>query len=262
MEWIFIVVLAALAAGGVVIYLMKGMSNPEKYIPHAHFSVAFATLLLVIVGIWGVIETRGALESTQRAWISPLGAQLAVALELKQGIHITIAFINSGREPATDVSVKIRNDTIDAFDPQFADLSKIQFPNNVSCDDTSPVKDQAIIAPSSPGIGTGWNVDSLHGEPTMVVTQDIIDGKKFYVFTGCVAYRTYEATHKASFCYVMEYNTSIPSALPPNIVIAPAASPTARTEQPGSAPGQTVSPKPTTMHSYVFATCAHGFSAN
>lgn len=92
------------------------MADFEKYVPQAHFSVALATFFLVIVGIWGVIETKDALEASQRAWVTPIGAQLTQQLSKDQGIHFGVMFINPGHEPATDIAFKIQNDTIDSYD--------------------------------------------------------------------------------------------------------------------------------------------------
>jgi hypothetical protein len=95
------------------------MTSFESYVPGSHVANAIATIVLVLIGIWGVVETKGALEATQRAWVTPLGAQLLRQLETDQGIRVVLTFINPGREPATDVAFKFKSATIDRYNPQY-----------------------------------------------------------------------------------------------------------------------------------------------
>ncbi len=193
------------------------MSNLERY------SVAAATLLLVIVGIWGVFETKGALEATQRAWITPIGANLLQQLQLDQGIRFAVLFINPGREPAIDIGFKIKSDLIDKYNTQFTSIDDVTVPENTSCDGLSTIKGRAIMSPSGGSlIAVGWNFDSRHSERPFLVDDEILNGRKFYVVSGCAAYNTYSKPHKTSFCYILERRAGIQQTGPPNVVYNPA----------------------------------------
>jgi hypothetical protein len=233
------------------------MTDLDKYIPHAHFSVAAGTVLLVVVGVWGVCETKKALELTQRAWVSPLGAQLSVRLEANKGIHFAISVINSGREPAIDITSRLQSHVIDRYDSRVTDMINIVVPPNTSCDNIEPVTGRSIIPPTPQGAANQWFLDSQHGEPSLLADDSIARGDKFYVAEGCFAYRTYQTKHIISYCYIMEFDEikinigSNIAALPPNIVLpALFVPPTDGTIEAVSA------------HVFTFAPCSIGFEAN
>jgi hypothetical protein len=164
------------------------MSKIEQYTPHAHFSVAAATVLLVVVGIWGVIETKSALEATQRAWIVPLGAQLSSQLETDQGVRFATILSNVGREPATAINYRFKTSTIDAYNPQFTSMYDVVIPENTSCNGLEPIEARSILPPSTTLIpGVAFNFDTRHAEPPFLVDNRILNGNKFLVITGCDA---------------------------------------------------------------------------
>jgi hypothetical protein len=209
-------------------------------------SVAIATALLVAVGIWGVLETKSALKATQRAWVSPIGAQLTAALEKNKPIHFAVFLINTGREPAVDVNFQIENSTIDKYDPQYTDMINIKVPENNACNNLSTKTSQRVLAPSNQNIFIANNFDSLHGNPTLVASDDIISGNKFYAINGCIIYNTYEEPHTSRFCYILE-KTDVPSGETNPLNIPTISLPNYK-------------PLMTTKSN--FATCATGFSAN
>jgi hypothetical protein len=234
------------------------MADFEKYVPHAHFSVAAATFFLVGVGVWGVIATKSALEATQRAWVSPLGAQVSVRPEVNRGIHFAINLTNTGREPAVDLNYKVQNHIIDAYDSRFADMTNIVVPQNTACDNLHPVKGRSIVAPAVQNFpGIAWTFDSQQGDPSLLADDKIVNGIKFYVAEGCFVYDTYQAPHKTSYCYILEYDEmkisvgSSPAILAPNIILPPNAT------IPGVDPNQVI-----TAHTYVFSPCSTGFEAD
>ncbi|MGA2492001.1 MAG: hypothetical protein ABSF67_03520 [Roseiarcus sp.] len=231
------------------------MSNFEKYVPHAHFSVAAATVFLVVVGVWGVLETKHALESTQRAWISPISAQLNVKLEASKGIRFQVNILNSGREPAVDVNFRIQNAIIESYDPRVTDMSNITVPQNSSCSTLEPLEGRLIIPPTSQGVLFQENLDSQHGEPSLLADDKMISGSKFYVAEGCIAYKTYQSRHISSFCYIMEFDEGTANIgpnsgmIPPSVVLPVGFNiPTDHNE--------TIS-----VHVHNFAPCSTGFDA-
>jgi hypothetical protein len=104
----------------------------------AHVATAVATGFLVVVGVWGVWETKKALELSQRAWLSPIDAQLVIPLEIGKPIHFRLILQNTGREPARDVHFHLLNSTIEAYDPVTVSMNNITVPDNTSCDGIRP----------------------------------------------------------------------------------------------------------------------------
>jgi hypothetical protein len=173
-----------------------------RFVPHSHLANAVATAVLVAVGIWGVLETKNALELSQRAWVSPIGGRLTAPLQKDRAVHFAVFFLNTGREPAVDVASRIQNSTIDAYDPQTTDIRTIKVPDNTSCSNLSTEKGSVLIAPSPQGTATILIFDSIHGDPPLYVDDKIVNGTKFYVLRGCLVYKTYEKVHHSSFCYI------------------------------------------------------------
>jgi hypothetical protein len=187
---------------------------------------AIATIFLVLVGAWGIYEGKNALELAQRAWIVPIGAQLLLKVEPNRGIRLGVNIINPGREPAIDVNVRIQNHVIDKYAARVTDMTNVTVPANTACDNLEPIVGRSIIGPSQPGGAFQWNVDSQHGEPSLLGDENIATGNKFYVVEGCFAYMTYQKRHTSSFCYVMEFDDATLSLtpnsfVPQNVVLPP-----------------------------------------
>jgi hypothetical protein len=223
-----------------------------RYLGTADAWTALATIFLVIVGIWGVTETRHALELSERAWLSPVGGQITKMPEKTKGIHFAVNFSNSGREPATDLNFRAQNSTIDAYEGEFTDMINIKVPENTACFNLEPARKRAVIAPN---ITFGFTYDSLRGEPAFIADDAIINGSKFLVINGCVAYRSLEKTHHTSFCYVVESSNATPQNQNVTIVLNAG-------QAPVSVP--VISPAPSPGgggRNYLLAPCAAGFDA-
>jgi hypothetical protein len=175
----------------------------------AHFGTAIATAVLVGVGIWGISATRNSLELSERAWISTTGASLRVdpnanqptPLQKNQPIHFAISFINSGRQPALDINWRIKNASIDSFNYHLSSMDEIVVPHNTSCSGLAIEKGRFTM---TPGLLSTLEFDTAHGDPQFYADDRIVDGSKFYVVLGCLAYTTFEAARHSGFCYVFE----------------------------------------------------------
>jgi|GEM_PF-4801898 len=219
--------------------IKKVLQSIGNFMPNANIWNAVATVFLVIVGIWGIIVTKRALELNERAWIAPLTAQLTTAPENGSPLHFIIAFINSGRQPARDVTFAIQNAAIDSFDPLKSDMYDIVVPPNTSCANLVSGKGRVIIPPVSTGGAFSNQFDTIRGSPPFYADDRILNGSKFYVVRGCVAYNTYETIHRTAYCYVLQALTQFQN--PPQ--------------------GQ-VPPNVANGRAFVFATCAGGFDAD
>ena len=179
---------------------------------------ALATALIGFVAIlqWLTFEkTDETLKIQQRAWVSPIGAGLRINPPIKDdGISFALSFLNSGREPATGIKIKIENSTIDSYDPKFTDVSTITVPTNHSCVGLLPDVGRAIIPPTGNALAQ-ISQNSIHGDPRMVTDDRIISGAKFYVVQGCAAYWTQNKIRHSSFCYILEsyFQPPIPQRL-------------------------------------------------
>jgi hypothetical protein len=183
----------------------------------AHWANAIATAFLVVLGIWAARATQNALELSQRAWLSPVGAQITpleikpaestqgaptpIFLKKDQPIHFALAVTNSGKQPALDIKVRILNYTIDGFDLEKTTMEALEVPDNTSCNGLLPEKGRLSIAPSAVAY---HNLSSAFGEPSFTADDKIVSGEKFYVVRGCIAYETFGAVHRSGFCYFLE----------------------------------------------------------
>jgi hypothetical protein len=172
----------------------------ERYVPPSHIVNALCTGMLVIVGAWGIYEGENALQLTQRAWLTPVGAQLTSKIENNKPSHFLVFVQNSGREPARDVSFIIDNLTIGRFDPVNGTMDSVEIPNSRKCDKVPAIKGKTIVTPA---VQTGLGLDSAHGEPPFYANEQILGASKYYVVRGCIAYNTYDVTHHTAFCYVL-----------------------------------------------------------
>ena len=197
--------------------------------------ITYFTLLLVVVGFlqWRTLaKTDETLRLQQRAWLTPVGADLGPIPVKDEMIGFGIRLINSGREPATSINVKILNSTIDGISTKATNLADVDVPENTSCDGLKPQRGRADIPPT----GTGYTTitqGSGFGEPRLVADDKIVSGDKFYLVRGCLAYLTQEKEKHSAFCYILA------SVLPP---------PTPQNHSP--------------IRAYGFVTCRNGFDAN
>jgi hypothetical protein len=170
----------------------------------AHSATAAFTAFLVGVGIWGIRETRHALELTQRAWVIPMGAQLYLPLERDKPVHFGVLTINTGREPAQDVNLRVENSTIDSHNPVTSSISNVKITDDRPvCEGVHPEKSRQVFTPSLTNLGYYNSVDSSYGDPPFLVDNRVLNGEKFYVVRGCFAYVTYDVPRHATFCYIL-----------------------------------------------------------
>src|SRR5271157_2354112 len=194
----------------------------------AHWVNAIATATLVVVGIWAAIATQNALQLSERAWVSPLGAQIralpavdiakdaptSVYVEKDKPIYFYVILNNSGREPALNLNTRLLNYTIDGYDPKRTTLASISVPENTACENLQPEEGRPPIAPSSPSYNM---LSSVFGEPSFTADEKVVSGEKVYVIVGCSAYLTFGSVHRSGFCYMFETGhvvNTVPNAAP------------------------------------------------
>jgi hypothetical protein len=218
-------------------------------------------MFLVSVGVWGIIETRGALELSERAWLAPGSPPiLLTSVERNEPIRFGLQFVNSGRQPAYDVTIAIQNFTIEAYNTEFVSLPDIVVPTYRDCGGLSAVPGRAVYAPSQPGYNYLVVEDSMHAQPVFRVDEQIMNGTRFYGINACIAYNTFSKSHHTALCYILSRNRSeavINPLRPPPPTTSPQSA--APTTSPQSAPAQPVQQG---QYQYIFITCASGFNAD
>jgi hypothetical protein len=120
----------------------------------AHWANAIATAFLVGLGIWAAKATQRALELSERAWLSPVGAaikpveikpadspkgaNILVYVEKDRPIYFILFLNNTGKEPALNLHVRILNSTVDGYDSAKTTMESIEVPENTSCENLKP----------------------------------------------------------------------------------------------------------------------------
>jgi hypothetical protein len=165
---------------------------------------AIATIFLVFVGGWGVHKTDEALELSQRAWLSAIGAGLLGPLEKNSSIHFQVNIMNSGKEPAHNVTFAIKGYTIAAYDTNLVTMDDIIVPGTSDCSGLVPKSGKAPIAPN---LFFSEFFDSAHSEPVVLVDDSIVDHSKYYALRGCIAYETFGRIRHSAFCYILAFQS-------------------------------------------------------
>jgi hypothetical protein len=228
----------------------------RRWFKSAEFWTALATMFLALLAIVSAIIAKQTLELSERAWVSPTGAGILVPPEKTKGIHFTVNILNSGREPATDLHWRFLASTISGYDPEYTDMSNIKVDKNTACDNLMPETERAVAPPN---VVAGWSMDTLRAEPAFVADDGILNGTKFLVINGCLAYRTFEKVHRSSFCYVLESSKPQPNKQNVTIVVNPSGAGGVPGQPPISIPVPPSPPQPADARAYNFASCATGW---
>lgn len=209
----------------------------SRYSPPADVSSALATILLVVVGVWGVEETKHALETSERAWIGIGGVQGTQNPVKGDPFHYQINYIDSGKEPATHVAFAQTASPIDV--PMNDDFSLITLPPNTTCDSLAPANGSVAV----PNVATGRGMDTGRGDRPLFISDEMMHGNKYIVIQGCIAYTTVGKPHHSAWCAIVEIKPT-----PAAVTITPATSTATPTQVPTVGVGSFL--------------CATGFSAD
>jgi hypothetical protein len=144
-----------------------------------------------------------------------VGARLTRALEKDKPVEFEVVVINTGREPARDVSFRFLNSTIEGYDQPTTSFYDIQTPTGSPCEGLRPEKDRVVFPPSIANISAFHRLNSLHGAPGYTIDEKLIDGQRFYVVSGCMVYITFGSAHHSTFCYILETRRSPAEPGPP-----------------------------------------------
>ena len=172
---------------------------------------AIATIMLVVVGIWGIFATENSLELSERAWLGSSGSMVSLQPTAAQPLHYVLLFMNSGKEPALDLNFAQDSGSIEV--PPNDDLANAVTRDNVTCDNLMPLKGGGVVLP---GAGLQRGIDTGRGAHPIFVNDDVLKGRHYIYTQGCVAYRSFGRVHHTSFCFLYQIKPlPTPAAMPP-----------------------------------------------
>jgi hypothetical protein len=184
----------------------------RKADPVSHFTkwLAGFTGALVLVAFlqWWTLEntdrtTREALIVANRAWISPVRAELVTGVDDPEGPTVMVHYQNVGRTPALDVRVGMGPVAVDVDRPVSMSREYPQTPLwdglastfKETCNKNETISGMGAVYPSATTEGnvpsrmtTGWSKDKL------------LKGTQIIVVTSCFTYRTMEQVHHSGSC--------------------------------------------------------------
>jgi hypothetical protein len=154
--------------------------------------------------------SRDALIAAERAWVGPRNARIDAAPTFTNDLDIFIDYQNSGREPAIETIW----DT-DLFTATDEEENNGTIPRRIDnfiakCKTMWKPFQATVVYPSSGGIGSGYVLTKTLLKDS--IDDDVIEGTKMIVISGCFVYRTVQTIHRSWFCYFYRNGRTKPAA--------------------------------------------------
>jgi hypothetical protein len=175
------------------------------------------TLVSAIVALLGLIALYlsiiGADDSTlraNRAWIAPGPMVLNWPLEQLGPVRIALHIENTGREPAIDIAYAF-NEFLVPYIPE-GPGNRIITQVNKTCDGLHPTAAEGMVlypAKSNVAILSGFEDTPANRE----IAAKARNREDSLIVEGCIAYRTFGATHMSKFRYFLR-DVAGPSCAP------------------------------------------------
>jgi hypothetical protein len=159
-------------------------------------------------GIASAKTARDSLVANQRAWVGPRNAKSEKAPELEKDLPLIVEYQNTGREPALETIFDVDVFTATEEEDQGGQVARKvnEFVNQCKIKWT-PLH-ATVVFPSSVGVGSaGYTMSRT--VPAEMIDQDVVDGQKAIVVSGCFVYKT--AIHHSSFCYFFKTKKTQPA---------------------------------------------------
>jgi hypothetical protein len=159
--------------------------------------VAAALSLLTMGILWFTLtDSRKATEEANRAWLAPIGELMDAPPRLGEGWNTTVQFHNVGKEPALDVQYKFESTTAPG-NPELVESGGTGLPTNNVCGRITPYEKGTVVY-------TEHDYSEYHLIRIDKQEQNNVMSKKTtLVGMGCLAYRTFEKSHRAGFCFYL-----------------------------------------------------------
>jgi hypothetical protein len=195
-----------------------------------------------LLGLGGLILTlqqaRTSTVAANRAWLSPITGVFYPVPAVGQPAQVAIQFVNSGHEPAVDVTFSVRFDT--APMPQNKNLMDTEKVTDNVCDPIPNFLKTGVVSPGGP-----WEaVVSTNGNGNNILWDLSLDAEHTLLrVKTCAKYISFNETHYTASCRLFDIQTYIQTRTPsPN----PAGQGTMPRTAQGATEPQEALPGPTT----------------
>lgn len=162
------------------------------------FWLVIGTWALAVVGGIGILDSRRAVESSERAWLAPLGGQLKGAPAKGQPLDYVVFYRNVGKDPALKFTEAHTSGHIAMPDMLHGQLPAI--PENDTCVGLHPTFEK-VVYPSSQNLNEGYEL-YLQIRPDAV--DGIIERMTLEYVQGCFAYESMGSPHHSSYCFFLD----------------------------------------------------------
>ena len=178
--------------------------------PDASKILAFATILLVVIGYWTLRDYEVTLERSERAWVGPVDVKIDAAPQKDKDVKITVSVRNTGKEPAIDVF-----HDINPFIVHKGEFSEVVGERAMSeyvdwCLSQPSRRRQQVLYPSS-GFGAGF--DYTNTIDKTLVDDALINGDDIILVRGCLVYSTFAKMRHSAFCSFYKEKVTDPAHL-------------------------------------------------
>jgi hypothetical protein len=146
------------------------------------------------------ITLRDTLVSTNRAWLTPVTAQIQDVLVTDQPFHFTVKYGNPGKEPASGFAAQEDVGTINALPTPQTSLYSVFHKSNLKdvCKRTKASEDGSIVYPSSSTNNYTYDVTT----DDFKITPEILNRRQLIFVHGCFAYLSFSEERKSEYCFV------------------------------------------------------------
>ena len=179
---------------------MKGTGAQTDQMIEANRKLADAAGKQAQAAIENAKTAQDNMIASQRAWVGPRLAKSEKPPQLNTETSVVIEYQNTGREPARETiyDTVVFTITEDENNSGAAAARIISFIDKCKIKWT-PTQAQ-VIFPTVGGLGgNAYSLTSaIEGS---LIDQDVIEGKKRIIVSGCFVYKTVNTVRRRSFCY-------------------------------------------------------------
>ena len=179
-----------------------------RHRPDAQQILAFATILLVMISYWTLVDLGVTLERSERAWVGPIDVKLDGALQKDKEVKITVSVRNTGREPAIDVFQDINPFIVHKSEFSEAVSEKAMSEYVDWCLSQPSHRRQQVLYPSS-GFGAGFDYTNIIDKA--LVDDALINGDDIILVRGCLVYSTFAKTRHSAFRFFYKEKVTDPA---------------------------------------------------
>lgn len=177
------------------------------------FIVTVGSTIALLRTDWTLHET---LIAANRAWISPVRAELVKGVEDPEGPTVMIHYQNVGRSPALDVRVGMGPIAVDVERPV---STTREYPQTPLWEGLASVfKDTCSKNMPSPGMGAVYpSATTESNVPSRMTTawnkDRLLNGTQIIVVAACFTYRTMEQVHHSGSCSFFFHENGKPTQI-------------------------------------------------